>query len=106
MLWFLADDSEEMSRCKDFDSVHGMQPGKGKMTFEEQYDVINSTYFSILTELSHFIVNTHLRKYHYESFEIDKYNMECWFMISKYGQDKLKKEHPDIWQELSLDDYV
>jgi len=32
--------------------------------------------------------------------------MKIWSIINKNGQDKLKKEHPDIWQEFNLDDYV
>jgi hypothetical protein len=56
--------------------------------------------------LSETIVNIHLGKYYGESFEDDIYGMKCWFIINNYGQQKLKKEYPDIWQEFSLDDYV
>jgi len=52
------------------------------------------------------IVTSHLDRFHSQSFEEDKYGMKCWFMINKDGQAKLKKEHPDIWQEFSLDDYI
>jgi hypothetical protein len=106
LLWFLAEDSNEMSKCREFDSAYVMQPGKGKLSFEDQFDVIESTYLPIIIELSRYIVDTHLDKYHNESFEFDKYHKRCWFIINKYGQDKLKKEHPDIWQEFNLDDYV
>lgn len=106
LLWYLADDSCEMSVRKDFDSAHLKQPGDGKLSIEEQFDVINSTYFWILCDLSEFIVESHLNKFHRDSFDDDKYGIKCWFIINKYGQQKLKKEHPEIWQEFSLDDYV
>ena len=95
-----------MSKCKDFDSATLKQPGKGKLSFEEQYDVIDSTNFWIICDLSHFIVNSHLDKFHRDSFEHDKFGMKCWFIINKYGQQKLKEEHSAIWQEFNLDDYV
>lgn len=106
LLWFLAHDSDEMSKCKDFDSAHIKQPGKGKLSFEEQFDLIDKTNLSIVFELAGNIVDSHLEKYYRESFEDDIYGMKCWFIINKDGQVKLKKEHPDIWQEFHLDDYV
>ncbi len=106
MLWFLAHDSEEMATCKEFDSVFLKQPGRGKFSIEEQFDVIEKTEPSILMDFAQTIVNNHLGLYHGESFEEDKYGVKCWFIINKDGQIKLKKEHPDIWQEFHLDDYV
>lgn len=106
LLWYLAEDSCEMSAWKDFDSANLKQPGDGKLSIEEQFDVIDSTYFWILCDLSGFIVESHLNKFHRDSFEDDKHGIKCWFIINKYGQQKLKKEHPEIWQEFSLDDYV
>lgn len=106
LLWYLAEDSCEMSVCKDFDSQNLKQPGDGKLSVEEQFDVIDSTYFWILCDLSGFFVESHLNKFHGDSFEDDKHGLKCWFVINKYGQQKLKKEHPEIWQEFSLDDYV
>ncbi|MBM2838431.1 MAG: hypothetical protein HW415_1056 [Deltaproteobacteria bacterium] len=106
LLWYLAEDSCEMAVCRDFDSANLKQPGNGKLSVEEQFDVIDSTYFWILCNLSEFIVESHLNKFHRDSFEDDKYGIKCWFIINKYGQQKLKKDHPEIWQEFSLDDYV
>lgn len=106
LLWYLADDSCEMSKCKDFDAASLKQPGDGKLSFEEQYDAIDSTNYWILCDLTEFIVNSHLKKFHQDSFEDDKYGIKCWFIINNYGQQKLKKEHPEIWQEFNLDEYV
>lgn len=99
LLWFLAHDSNEMATCKEFDSAYLKQPGNGKLSLEEQFNVIEKTELSILTDFAETIVNSHLDRFHRESFEEDKYGMRCWFMINKDGQVKLKKEHPDIWQE-------
>jgi hypothetical protein len=106
LLWFLAEDSCELSASKEFDSLYLKQPGNGTLSFEEQFDVIKSTHFPILVDLSECIINNHLDKYHRDSFEDDKYGMKCWFIINKYGQEKLRKEHPDIWQEFNLDNHV
>lgn len=106
LLWYLAEDSCEMAKCKDFDSASLKQPGDGKLTFEEQYDEISSTNYWILIDFGEFIINSHLNKFHSESFEDDKYGMKCWFMINEYGTQKLKKEHPEIWQEFNLDEHV
>ncbi|NQT56066.1 MAG: hypothetical protein HQ551_07540 [Desulfobacteraceae bacterium] len=95
-----------MSERKDFHSVSLTQPGDGKLSFDEQYDVIDSTHFWILCGFSGFIVDSHLGKFHRDSFEDDEYGISCWYVINKYGQQKLKKEHPDIWQQFNLDDYV
>lgn len=106
LLWFLAEDSYELSISKEFDSAYLNQPGHGKLSFEEQFDVIYSIHFPIVSALSECIINNHLDKYHRDSFEDDKYGMKCWFIINKYGQEKLRKEHPDIWQEFNLDNNV
>ncbi len=106
LLWFLAEDSCEISKLKDFDSITLTQPGSGKLTYEEQFDVISSTYFWILSNFANSIVNSHLDKFHRDSFEDDKYGMKCCYIINKHGQRKLKKEHPDIWQHFNLDDYI
>ena len=106
LLWYLADDSCEMSKCKDFDGTSLKQPGDGKLSIEEQYDVIGSTYYWILTDIHGFIVRNHLEKFHQDSFEDDRFGMKCWFIINQNGQHKLKKEHPEIWHEFNLDEYV
>ncbi|MDO9028241.1 MAG: adenylate/guanylate cyclase domain-containing protein [Candidatus Roizmanbacteria bacterium] len=106
LLWFLAHDSHEMATCKEFDSAYLKQPGRGKLSIEEQFDVIEKTDLSILMDFANTIVNSHLDRFHSQSFEENKYGMKCWFMINKDGQVKLKKEYPDIWQEFSLDDYI
>lgn len=106
LLWFLAEDSCEMSDSKEFDAPILRQPGEGKLSVEEQYAVIDSAHTWILCEFSEFIIDGHLDKFHRDSFGDDKYGGKCWYVINKNGQEKLKKEHPDIWQEFTLDKYV
>jgi hypothetical protein len=106
LLWFLAEDSCEMSAIKEFNSPTLKQPGRGKLPIEEQFNEIDSTYYWILSGFVGSIIQNHLSKYHYSSFEECNDGVKCWFVINKYGQNKLKKEHPDIWQEFSLDNYV
>lgn len=107
LLWFLAHDSNQMAMCKEFDSADLKQPGGGKLSVEEQFDVIDKTEFYIISGFADIVVvDRHLDKYHRDSFEDDKYGMKCWFIINKDGQVKLKEEHPDIWQEFNLDAYV
>jgi len=105
LLWFLAQDSCKISTAKDFDIATLKQPGKGKLSFEEQYEVISQMYFWVICELSEFIVYNHLEKYHMESFETTEDGLSCWYIINKSGQEKLKREHPNIWQEFELDKY-
>ena len=104
LLWYLAEDSVEMSKCKTFDSPVIKQLGGGKCSIEEQYDMLSSSkYFWIVDDLCGMRINTHLKYYHSDSFEEDNYGGKCWFVINDYGKRKLKKEHPDIWEEFALD---
>lgn len=106
LLWYLADDSCTMSEVKDFESPDLKLPGDGKLTFEQLFEILDSTHFDVKLDLSSCIEESHLRKYHEESFEVNKYGLKIYCLINKHGQEKLKKQHPDIWQEFYLDDYV
>lgn len=96
LLWYLADDSCTMSEVKSFESPNLKLPGDGKLTFEQLFEIFDSIHFDVRCDFSNFIAGSHLEKYHEESFEVAKYGFKRYCIINKHGQEKLKKQHPDI----------
>ncbi len=109
MLWFLAEDSESASSAKDFDQPILRQPGQGKLSIAEQFELFNrilSIHFWTMCELASQIIANSLDKYYSAFFENTGDIMKCWFVINKTGQNKLKEEYPGIWREFDLDKYI
>lgn len=97
MLWFLAKDAETLRTAPDYDVPALDIFGDGKAPLVDVFDHYNSLDFSVCCELAMF-VRSALRDIH-PLFEESTLHL---FVVNELGKQKLKREHPDIWSEMSL----
>jgi hypothetical protein len=103
LLWFLAEDSHSKSYATEISPHVSKIYGKGTLNIENVFDYYNSQNFWLIATLVNYIFR--------ELSEYSDYLSEgsfgpCQLFVNDKGNQKLKREWPDIWKELELDKFV
>lgn len=100
LLWFLAEDSFELSNRKEFDDRYiPTTHGAGKSSFKEQYEFYRSQTYSV-SILASRAIQKELESYS-DYFEYSDY-LRHYEFINAEGKVKLTREWPNIWKEFAL----
>jgi class 3 adenylate cyclase len=100
MLWFLAKDSEGASDSTEIAPYEPTILGEGKLTLKEIFSHYESIDFEIIYIVAEF-VRSELSNYR-RWVAAGGFGLMPLFITAE-GRDKLKKEWPNIWEELDLD---
>lgn len=98
LLWFLARDSVSRSEATDINRPSYETYKHGEATLEEQFNYYSSFDSNIVFPLVDLICQTYLSRYVRYFDGVMEYRF-----IKPEGVKKLKKEWPEIWVELDLD---
>lgn len=96
LLYFLACDSLERFDAPPYKIITNLTWSAGKASIEEQLNHYCANDLPIIREFSNEIVDKHLMKYA-NFFEF--INFARWLLVTDKGQEKLKRDCPDIWEE-------
>ena len=97
LISYLAEDSVGKSNSTRTNPYDNHMPETPNNTLEEQYDVFNKLPFWISFELyEHKVREIIIRNYYY-CFELNGQGL----FINDKGEQKLKSEWPEIWQEIN-----
>ncbi|HPC03418.1 MAG TPA: adenylate/guanylate cyclase domain-containing protein [Syntrophales bacterium] len=103
LLYFMALDSVNLSKAKEYDLPEPLTWGKNDTTIQERYkhyDEISSLDFYISVYFSMLIEEKYLEKYK-DFFEDVGYFSDCIF-VTLQGKEKLRREWPEIFIEYEL----
>jgi len=101
LLWFLAKDSEGEAKKSPYDITnYGAMPDTGSDTFEGQFEWFHvnvpwSIAIEASYELAEKVIDWPMRSDCFESGI-------PYLIVNSHGKEKLKNEHPDIWNEFKL----
>jgi len=106
LLYFKADDSVRMHVATEFREPVIMTHGAESNTpFTQQYDFYSNIEMFTKSLLHSLIIKEYLSKYGI-CFALSGVTTRDYRYVSSRGQEKLKDEWPEIWDEFKLDEYV
>ena len=106
LLYFKADDSVRLYETKEFRKPVLMTHGAENNTpFTQQYDFYSDLEMFVKSLLHSLIIKEYLSKYGI-CFTLSGVTARDYRYVSSRGQEKLKDEWPEIWDEFKLDEYV
>jgi class 3 adenylate cyclase len=102
-LYFLADDSVEISKSSSIDTVKPKSIRFGN-DLKEQYDYFENIDSRVVMELGRRLQEKYLFDY-YDYFEKDRSGQNNLVFVNSLGKAKLKEEWEEIWDKFSLDEF-
>jgi hypothetical protein len=101
LLHFLAQDAVDAAEATAFDPVMPRVTEHTCTTFDEQFRYYDSVDFDVKAQLSD-CLSSRLRK-RARYFDVPQYSSDS-LLVNDAREQKLKQEHPAIWQAFGLDD--
>jgi Adenylate and Guanylate cyclase catalytic domain len=106
LLYFKASDSVELHEAEEFtDPIFKTYGAENSTPFSKQYAHYANLEMFVKSVLHTLIIKVYLSKYS-TCFARRHVTSRDYRFVSPHGQEKLKEEWPEIWEECSLDKYV